>query len=163
MSTFAVWEKFFAPITCILYSFLVRTVFGAWILSAAQFASCFCWASYFGSFLIVVNKLSVADASYIVQAYTVGTVLCNLAIGVLIHNTRRFKNICLYSGMLLSILRMPDGQIPSASVQHRQYRHVPDLYFLQHRYCHHLRRNHCYGRHFPSTYCSCHLCVRTVR
>jgi hypothetical protein len=117
---FALWERFFAPIAFIPYSLLLDpTVFSACILSATLFVSYFCWASYFSSFLMVVNDLSVADASYVVQAYTVGTVLCNLAVGVLIHCTGRFKAICLYFSIPLSILgmglmtnfRWPDGNI----------------------------------------------------
>jgi hypothetical protein len=120
MIIFALWERFFAPIAFIPYSLLLDpTVFSACVLSATLFVSYFCWASYFSSFLMVVNDLSVADASYVVQAYTVGTVLCNLAVGVLIHCTGRFKAICLYFSIPLSILgmglmtnfRRPDGNI----------------------------------------------------
>ncbi|KAL8811819.1 MAG: hypothetical protein Q9200_001491 [Gallowayella weberi] len=101
---FAVWEKSFAPVTFIPYSLLLdRTVLGACILSSTLFVSYSCWASYFSSFLQVVNDLSVTDASYVVQTYTVGTVLCSLAAGLLIHYTGRFKPICLYFGVPMSI------------------------------------------------------------
>ena len=117
---FAVWERFLAPVTFIPYSLLLdRTVFGACLLSATLFISYFCWTSYFSSFLQVVNDLSVADASYVVQAYTVGTVVCSLAVGLLIHYTGRYKPVCLYFGIPLSILgmglminfRQPDGNV----------------------------------------------------
>ena len=117
---FAIWERFMAPVTFIPYSLLLdRTVFGACILSATLFISYYCWSSYFSSFLQVVNDLSVIDASYVVQTYTVGTVLCSLAVGLLIHYTGRFKPVCLYFGIPLSILglglminfRRPDGYI----------------------------------------------------
>ena len=107
MIIFAVWERFFAPVTFIPYSLLLdRTVFGACILSATLFVSFYCWNSYFSSFLQVVNDLSVTDASYVVQAYTVGSVLCSLAVGLLIHYTGRYKPVCLYFGIPLSILGM---------------------------------------------------------
>lgn len=120
MIIFAVWERFFAPATFIPYSLLLdRTVFGACILSMTLFFSYYCWNSYFSSFLQVVNDLSVTDASYVVQAYTVGSVLCSLAVGLLIHHTGRYKPVCLYFGIPLSILglglmihfRRPDGYI----------------------------------------------------
>ena len=120
MIIFAIWEKFFAPVTFISYSlYLDRTVFGACILSTTLFVSYFCWDSYFSSFLQVVYGLSVSHASYVVQTYTVGTVLCSLAAGLLIHYTGRYKPICFYFGIPLSILglglmikfRQPDGNI----------------------------------------------------
>ncbi|KAL9620749.1 MAG: hypothetical protein Q9160_004762 [Pyrenula sp. 1 TL-2023] len=117
---FGVWEKFYAPLTFIPYSLLLdRTVFGACILSATLFVSYFCWNSYFSSFLQVVNGLSVEKASYVVQTYTVVAVLCSIAVGTLIHCTGRFKPVCLYVGVPLSILglglmirfRKPDGNV----------------------------------------------------
>ncbi len=117
---FAVWERFFVPVTFIPYSLLLdRTVFGACILSATLFISFFCWNSYFSSFLQVVNDLSVTHASYVVQAYTVGSVVSSLAVGLLIHYTGRYKPVCLYFGIPLSILglglminfRRPDGNV----------------------------------------------------
>ncbi|KAL8834800.1 MAG: hypothetical protein Q9170_003596 [Blastenia crenularia] len=120
MIAFAVWEKFLAPATFIPYSLLLdRTVFGACILSSTLFISYSCWSSYFGSFLQVVNDLSVADASYVVQTYTVGTVICSLAVGALIHYTGRYKPVCLYFGIPMSIFglglmikfRQPDGYV----------------------------------------------------
>ncbi len=120
MIIFVVWESLFAPVTFIPYSLLVdRTVFGACILSLTLFVSYFCWISYFSSFLQVVNDLSIADASYVVQAYTVGSVLSSLAVGLLIHYTGRYKPVCLYFGIPLSILgmglminfRRPDGNV----------------------------------------------------
>ena len=120
MIAFAVWERFLAPVTFIPYSLLLdRTVFGACILSFALFMSYYCWTSYFSSFLQVVNNLSVSHASYVVQTYTVGTVICSLAVGLLIHYTGRYKPVCLFFGIPLSILglglminfRQPDDYI----------------------------------------------------
>ncbi|CAF9905102.1 MAG: hypothetical protein HETSPECPRED_004873 [Heterodermia speciosa] len=120
MIIFAVWERIFAPVTFIPYSLLLdRTVLGACILSATLFLSYSCWNSYFSSFLQVVNDLSVTHASYVVQTYTVGTALCSIAVGLLIHYTGRYKPVCLYFGIPMSILglglmirfRQPDGYI----------------------------------------------------
>jgi len=76
------------------------------ILSATLFVSFFCWNSYFSSFLQVVNDLTVTDASYVVQVYTVGSCLCSIAVGLLIHYTGRYKPVCLYFGIPMSILGM---------------------------------------------------------
>lgn len=105
MVAFVVWEKFFAPVTFIPYSLLLdRTVFGGCILSGVLFVSYFCWSSFFGSFLQVVYGLSVDKASYVTQTYTVCSVLCAIGVGALIHYTGRFKPVCLYAGIPLSIL-----------------------------------------------------------
>jgi MFS family permease len=117
---FVLWEAFWAPVTFIPYSLLKdRTVLGACILSFTLFFSYSCWSSYFSSFLQVVQGLSVAEASYVMQTYTVGSVLRSLAVGAWIHYTGRFKPVCLYVGLPLSILgtrlmayfRRPDSGI----------------------------------------------------
>ena len=53
-----------------------------------------------------MNNPSVTDTSYVVQAYTVGPLLCSLAAGLLIHYTGRYKPVCLYFGIPLNILGM---------------------------------------------------------
>lgn len=117
---FGIWEKFLAPITFIPYSLLLdRTVLGACILSATLFVSYWCWSIYFSSFLQVVNGLSVSHASYVIQTYSVCLVLCAIGAGTLIHYTGRFKPVCLFAGVPLSIFglglmihfRQPDGNI----------------------------------------------------
>jgi hypothetical protein len=101
---FGIWEKFFAPVTFIPYSLLLdRTVAGACILSLTYFLSYFCWNAYFSSFLQVVQGLSVEKATYVVQVYTVISVLCAIGVGGLIHWTGRYKPVCLYLAIPLSI------------------------------------------------------------
>jgi MFS family permease len=105
LGLFVVWEKLFAPVTFIPYSLLTdRTVIGACILSATLYFSYYCWYSYFSSFLQIVNDLSVTEASYVVQTYTVGSVLFGFLAGILIHYTGRYKPVCLYGGIPLNIL-----------------------------------------------------------
>jgi MFS family permease len=101
---FVIWEKFFAPVTFIPYSLLLdRTVFGACILSAILFLSYMLWNSYFTSYLQVVKNLSVENTGYVVQVYTVVSVLCAIGTGALIHHSGRFKPICLYVAIPLSV------------------------------------------------------------
>ncbi|KAM0272547.1 hypothetical protein ACHAQH_008683 [Verticillium albo-atrum] len=105
ISGFVVWERRCASTTLIPYALLVDgTVAGACLLSATLFLSYFVWNSFFSSYLQVVNDLSVENASYVVQSYTVCSVLCGIAVGTLIHYTGRFKPICLYVGIPLSIV-----------------------------------------------------------
>ncbi|QYS95456.1 MFS domain-containing protein [Trichoderma simmonsii] len=102
---FVVWERYYATITFVSYSiFLDRTVLGACILSSALFISFWCWNSFFSSYLQVVNNLSIENASYVVQLYTVFSVVCGIVVGALIHLTGRFKPVCLYVGVPLSLL-----------------------------------------------------------
>lgn len=104
---FAIWEKLFAPISFIPWSLLKdRTVFGACLLSFTLFISYSCWASYFTSFLQIVNNLSTTEASYVMQTYTVGGVLLALATGGVISFTGRYKPIALYFGVPLTIVGM---------------------------------------------------------
>lgn len=102
---FVVWERFFAPTTFIPYNLLLdRTVFGACLLSAGLFMSYSLWSIYFGSFLQVVKGLSVQNASYVSQSYTVIGVLVAVWVGFLIHKTGRFKTVALFVGIPMSIL-----------------------------------------------------------
>lgn len=104
---FVLWERWFAPVTFIPYSLLLdRTVFGACVLGGTLFISYYSWASFFSSFLMVVNDLDVTTASYVTNAYSVGTSVFSLAVGYVIHRTGRFRAFCLWFGIPLSILGM---------------------------------------------------------
>ncbi|KAJ6440807.1 siderophore iron transporter [Purpureocillium lavendulum] len=102
---FAAWEWRYAPVRFIPYSLLMdRTVFGACLLACATFISYYIWDSYFNSFLQVVNGLSVTQASYVGQVYSVGTCLWSLVVGIMIRKTGRFKWIAMYFGVPLLII-----------------------------------------------------------
>ena len=104
---FAIWEKFFAPVSFIPWELLRdRTVLGACLLSFTLFISNSCWALYFSSVLQVVNDLSITHASYVVQVQTVGGVLTALAAGGIISFTGRYKPISLYFGVPFIVLGM---------------------------------------------------------
>ncbi|KAM5341915.1 hypothetical protein ACJ41O_014946 [Fusarium nematophilum] len=104
---FALWERFFAPVTFIPFSLLLdRNLVGACILGAVLFISYFCWFSLFGSFLQVVNNLSVTKASYVVQIYGLGGSLSAIATGVVIRYTGRYKAITLYGAIPIYTLFM---------------------------------------------------------
>lgn len=104
---FAIWERFFARVSFIPWRLLKdRTVLGACLLSFTLFISYACWASYFTSFLQVVNNLTITNASYVMQTYTVGGVIFSLITGSVISYTGRYKPIALYFGVPLTVLGM---------------------------------------------------------
>lgn len=118
--TFILYERFLAPKTFIPYSLLTdRTVLGAYILSAILFIEFYIWDSYFSSFLQVVNNLSITEASYVVNIYSIGSCFFAIIVGLLIRWTGRFKWLALYFGVPLTILgvglmikfRQPDKNV----------------------------------------------------
>lgn len=117
---FALYEKFVAPKTFIPFELLAdRTVLGACVLSASLFVSFYIWDSYFFSFLQVVNGLTITQASYIGNIYSIGSCFFSLIVGVLIRWTGRFKWLALGFGVPLTTLgvglmiafRQPDVNI----------------------------------------------------
>lgn len=105
VALFAAWERYCAPVQFIPYALLMdRTVFGACTLAAVTFASFYIWDAYFPSFLQVVNGLSVTQASYVSQIYSVGCSIWALVVGLLIRRTGRFKWLALYFGVPLLIV-----------------------------------------------------------
>lgn len=102
---FALYEKYLAPKTFILFDLLLdRTVLGACILAAVLFVSFYIWNSYFSSFLQVVNGLSITKTTYIGNIYSIGSCFWALVVGVLIRYTGRFKWLAVYFGVPLTIL-----------------------------------------------------------
>lgn len=102
---FALYEKYLAPVTFIPYELLMdRTMIGSCVLAGTVFVSYYIWNSYFLSFLQVVNNLSVTEASYVGNIYSIGSCFWSLIVGALIRYTGRFKWIALYFGVPLTIL-----------------------------------------------------------
>lgn len=61
---------------------------------------------YFSSFLQVMKRLSVTNASYVVQVQTVGSVLTVIVRGGGVSRTGRNRPISLYFGVPVSILEL---------------------------------------------------------
>ncbi|KAF2747660.1 siderophore iron transporter mirB [Sporormia fimetaria CBS 119925] len=102
---FALYEKHVAPKTFIPFELLLdRTVMGACILAAVLFVSWYIWHSYFFSFLLVVNNLSITHATYILNIYSIGSCFWSFVVGIAIRYTGRFKWIALYFGVPFTIL-----------------------------------------------------------
>ena len=117
---FALWERYGAPKKYMPFELLAdRTILGACILGAVLFVEFYIWDSYFSSFLQVVNNLTVTEASYVVNIYSIGSCFWALVVGTLIRVTGRFKWIDMYFGVPLTILgvglmlkfRQPDSPL----------------------------------------------------
>lgn len=105
---FALYEKFIAPKTFIPFHLLTdRTIVGANVLAAVLFVSFYIWNSYFSSFPQVVNGLTITEASYVANIYSIGSCFWALIIGLAIRYTGRFKWLALYFGVPLAILGVP--------------------------------------------------------
>lgn len=68
-----------------------RTVIGACLINMTYQISYYCWASYFTSFLQVVNNVSVANAGYINSTFQVVSGVLLFIVGYLIRRTGHFK------------------------------------------------------------------------
>ena len=117
--SFAVYEIWFAPVPFLDYHILSdRTVLGACLLNMTYQVSYYCYASYLPSFLQVVYELSVAEAGYVGNTFSVVSFVFLFVAGWLIRWTGRFKWILwicvpLYMfGLGLMIhFRTPGGNI----------------------------------------------------
>ncbi|SPJ78136.1 related to major facilitator MirA [Fusarium torulosum] len=68
---FYVWEAKLAPVQFLPFKYLKQgTIIGSCLLNAIMFLSTFSWNAYFGSYLQVVNRLSISNANYVLNAYS---------------------------------------------------------------------------------------------
>ena len=117
---FALYERFLAPVTFIPWALMKnRTVFFTYTMVASLYCAYALWDSYFYSFLIVVFDVSIAQATYITNIYTIGSCFWALVIGVIIKFSGRLKTHALFFGVPITILgvalmikfRQPDTPI----------------------------------------------------
>ncbi|KAL1587195.1 hypothetical protein WHR41_04257 [Cladosporium halotolerans] len=102
---FAAWEKFFARTHFIRWELLKeRTIVGASMTAIAIQFSFYCWDQYFNQFLQVVYGLSIAEAGYMLNCYTVGSSFWGVVFGLWLRYSRRFKYECLCFGLPLAFL-----------------------------------------------------------
>lgn len=116
---FGLWEVYLAPVPFLNYKFLTdRTVVGACLLSATYQISYYCWASYFSSFLQVVNDASIARAGYIDNTFNVVSGVLLIMVGFSIRKTGYFKwlwmigiPLYVFSQGLMIYFRRPNQNI----------------------------------------------------
>ncbi|KAF2102359.1 MFS general substrate transporter [Rhizodiscina lignyota] len=96
IAAFALCERFVSPKPFLPFGLLLSpTVVGSCLLCASYQVSYYCWASYFTSFLQVVNGLSIEDAGYVSSSFDVVSGVFVFFSGWLIRYTDRFKWILL--------------------------------------------------------------------
>ncbi|CAK7210645.1 hypothetical protein SBRCBS47491_000845 [Sporothrix bragantina] len=116
---FGLHEWLLAPTPFLNIGLLVnRTVIGACLIDITYQISYYCWASYFTSFLQVVNNLTIAEAGYVGSTFDVLSGILLLGTGFLIRKTGYFKYLLFIAvplymlGMGLMIhFRSPNGYI----------------------------------------------------
>jgi predicted MFS family arabinose efflux permease len=72
-----------------------RTVMGACLLDATYQIAYYCWASYFSSYLQVVNGLTITQAGWVSGIFDIIAGLWLLFVGYLIRRTLRYKWLLL--------------------------------------------------------------------
>ncbi|KAL2438390.1 MFS siderochrome iron transporter 1 [Exophiala dermatitidis] len=117
---FAMWEKYFAPVTFVPWPLLRnRTVLFIYIMAASIYSAWYIWDSYFYSMLIVVFRQTVTRKRHIGNIYTIESTFWALVIGVCIRINGRLKWYALCFGVPMTILgvglmihsRQPDVNI----------------------------------------------------
>ncbi|RMJ16966.1 hypothetical protein CDV36_003375 [Fusarium kuroshium] len=89
---FGLYERFVAPKPFFKYEFLTdRTVIGVCWLDLTYMIGYYCWASYFNSFLQVVNNLDPAEAGYVANTFDIVSGFLLFIVGWGIRKTGRFK------------------------------------------------------------------------
>ncbi|KAI0526219.1 putative MFS siderophore transporter [Xylaria bambusicola] len=95
-----------------------RNVAGACLLSTTIFVAYFAWDGYYTSYLQVVHGLTITQAGYIGQTYSIGSSIWGLVVGYLIRKSDRFKWLAVVAlpvhiigGALMIIFRRPDTHI----------------------------------------------------
>ncbi|KAF2841715.1 MFS general substrate transporter [Patellaria atrata CBS 101060] len=114
---FGIWEKFFAPVSFLPFRYMKdRTILGACILSGSLFVSFYCWDIYFSSYLQVVHQLSIRDAGYVLNIYTLGACGISPIVGLIIRWTGKFK--------LLAMIAIPFTTLGTALLVHFRHPHT---------------------------------------
>lgn len=116
---FALNELYFAPVPFLKFHFLTdRTMVGACLLDLTYQISYYCWNNYFTSFLQVVNYLSVAEAGYVNNTFSVVSGFLLFLVGWGIRKTGYFKwflwiglPLYIFAQGLMIYFRNPTGYV----------------------------------------------------
>ena len=116
---FALNELYLAPVPFLTFSSLTdRTLVGACLLDFTYQISYYCWDSYFTSFLQVVNYLTVAEAGYVNNTFSVVSGFLLFAVGYGIRKTGYFKwllwiavPLYIFAQGLMIYFRTPTGYV----------------------------------------------------
>ncbi|KAI5461915.1 hypothetical protein BGZ63DRAFT_354576 [Mariannaea sp. PMI_226] len=116
---FAVWEVKLAPVPFLHKRFLTdRTVIAACLIDATYQMSYYCWASYFSSFLMVVTNLTIAEAGYVGNTFSVVSGVLLFIVGYGIRQTGYYKwtfwlavPLYIFAQGLMIHFRTPNGRV----------------------------------------------------
>ncbi|KFY37141.1 hypothetical protein V495_07345 [Pseudogymnoascus sp. VKM F-4514 (FW-929)] len=119
LGLFVLHQIYVAPSPFLKSAFLLdRTVLGACLLDATYQISYYCYASYFSSFLMVVNNLTISEAGYVSNTFSAVSFVFLFITGYIIRVTGRFKWILWFCvplyifalGLMINF-RQPNGYI----------------------------------------------------
>ncbi|KAL6914915.1 hypothetical protein FSST1_012675 [Fusarium sambucinum] len=116
---FAINEVYVAPVPFLKFHFLAdRTLVGACLLDLTYQISYYCWNNYFTSFLQVVNYLSVSEAGYVNNTFSVVSGFLLFLVGWGIRKTGYFKwllwigvPLYIFAQGLMIYFRSPTGYV----------------------------------------------------
>ncbi|TVY47938.1 Siderophore iron transporter mirB [Lachnellula cervina] len=101
---FPFYERYLSVKSFIPFHLLTdRSVLGACLLSGCLFISFYLWDSTFNSYLQAVHGLSITNAGYVYNIYSIGSCFWGIVVGIAIRVSGRFKWIALAS-LCLQIL-----------------------------------------------------------
>lgn len=93
---FPFFEKYLAPKQFLPWRLLKdRTILGACFTIGTLYVSFYCWDLYFYSFNLVVYDLTVTEATYMGDIYTVGSCIFGVVTGVAVRYSGRYKWVAL--------------------------------------------------------------------
>ncbi|KAF6807414.1 siderophore iron transporter mirb [Colletotrichum sojae] len=116
---FYVWERYITPKTLIPYKYLQdRSIVGGCLLYFLMFASIFCWDTYYQSYLMVVHRLSISHAGYVLNCFSLASSFFGPLFGYIIRLTGDYKYTALAGipFMLLGTALLIPYRQPSTNV-----------------------------------------------
>ncbi|RDW67667.1 hypothetical protein BP6252_09063 [Coleophoma cylindrospora] len=105
VAAFVLYERYVAPKTFVpWYLIKNRTVFFTFSMVASLYTAWYIWDNYFYSYMIAVWGLSVTNATYVSNIYTIGSCFWVLIMGAVIKWNGRLKWEAVFIGVPLTIL-----------------------------------------------------------
>ncbi|KAK3192057.1 hypothetical protein K4F52_001684 [Lecanicillium sp. MT-2017a] len=92
IAAFVVWEKYFAKVQYFPFKYLKdRTILASSLLYGFMFMSIFVWDTYYSSYLQVVHDLSITNAGYVLNTFSLTSAIIGPLVGVAIRYIGTFK------------------------------------------------------------------------
>lgn len=92
LAAFVVWEKYFATVQYFPFKHLKdRSILGACLLYGIMFLSIFTWDTYYYSYLQAVHDLSLSNASYVLNAFSLMSSVVGPLFGVFVRYYGYYK------------------------------------------------------------------------